>query len=329
MRAVLVDVVVRDRRGQPVRDLTQADFEVLEDGVPQTIGSFTPVFESAPAPVAGGATAPRSRSAQPRTRAHRRRRHGPTVTALVFDRLTPEAQRLAVQAAQGYSATKEERRTTSAFRHGSGADAVRAVHAQREHAAPGADEGGRARARRRSTAPSGSSQGRRRPAAASGSADRGECRGGRRPRRERGDGHAPGAAQLAQMESQMIRDFDAMERDQQGYSTTNGLFAIISALRKLPGTKEPRPLLGRPGDSSGGAAPVPRRHRRREPGQREHLHDGRGRPARRERAGEDSRPGEPGRPDLASTPPTRAPAGDEPLTKALEKNEDVLRQDPA
>ena len=31
--AVLVDVVVRDRRGQPVRDLTAADFEVLEDGV--------------------------------------------------------------------------------------------------------------------------------------------------------------------------------------------------------------------------------------------------------------------------------------------------------
>ena len=26
--AVLVDVVVRDKRGQPVRDLTQADFEV-------------------------------------------------------------------------------------------------------------------------------------------------------------------------------------------------------------------------------------------------------------------------------------------------------------
>ena len=40
---MLVDVVVRDKRGQPVRDLTQADFEVLEDGVPQTIGSFTPV----------------------------------------------------------------------------------------------------------------------------------------------------------------------------------------------------------------------------------------------------------------------------------------------
>ena len=52
VRAVLVDVVVRDRRGLPIRDLSQGDFELLENGVPQKLGSFTPVFESAPAPVA-------------------------------------------------------------------------------------------------------------------------------------------------------------------------------------------------------------------------------------------------------------------------------------
>ena len=43
--AVLVDVVVRDRRGEPVRDLKQSDFQVIEDGVPQALGSFTPVFD--------------------------------------------------------------------------------------------------------------------------------------------------------------------------------------------------------------------------------------------------------------------------------------------
>jgi hypothetical protein len=46
---VLVDVVVWDKRGQPVRDLTLSDFEVLEDGVPQKIDSFTPVFAATPA----------------------------------------------------------------------------------------------------------------------------------------------------------------------------------------------------------------------------------------------------------------------------------------
>src|SRR5687767_2293281 len=55
--AVLVDVVVRDRRGLPVRDLRQADFQVLEDGVPQPLGSFTQIAKrkagpAAPAPVA-------------------------------------------------------------------------------------------------------------------------------------------------------------------------------------------------------------------------------------------------------------------------------------
>ena len=49
VRAVLVDVVVRDKRGQPVRDLSASDFEVTEDGVAQTIGSFTPVASTAQA----------------------------------------------------------------------------------------------------------------------------------------------------------------------------------------------------------------------------------------------------------------------------------------
>ncbi len=37
---VRVDVIVHDGKGQPVTDLTQADFEVLEDGRPQTIEQF-------------------------------------------------------------------------------------------------------------------------------------------------------------------------------------------------------------------------------------------------------------------------------------------------
>src|SRR4051812_24349164 len=35
-----VDAIVTDKRGQPVFDLKQADFEVLEDGKPQTVDSF-------------------------------------------------------------------------------------------------------------------------------------------------------------------------------------------------------------------------------------------------------------------------------------------------
>ncbi len=38
--AVLVDVLVSDQEGNPLADLTQEDFRVLEDGVPQTIATF-------------------------------------------------------------------------------------------------------------------------------------------------------------------------------------------------------------------------------------------------------------------------------------------------
>ena len=40
--AILVDVVVRDRKGRPVTDLSADDFEVAEDGVAQKVDTFTP-----------------------------------------------------------------------------------------------------------------------------------------------------------------------------------------------------------------------------------------------------------------------------------------------
>ena len=39
---VVVDVVVRDKRGQPVSNLTATDFAILEDGVRQKIVAFEP-----------------------------------------------------------------------------------------------------------------------------------------------------------------------------------------------------------------------------------------------------------------------------------------------
>src|SRR3569623_99505 len=39
-RAVLVDVVVSDKNGNPVKGLKQSDFTVLEDGKPQSVAYF-------------------------------------------------------------------------------------------------------------------------------------------------------------------------------------------------------------------------------------------------------------------------------------------------
>jgi len=51
-----VDVVAQDKKNQPVKDLTKDDFELLEDGKPQTISVFS--VEGQVAPAAGAPLAP-------------------------------------------------------------------------------------------------------------------------------------------------------------------------------------------------------------------------------------------------------------------------------
>jgi VWFA-related protein len=240
--AVLVDVVVRDKRGLPVRDLTQSDFQLMEDGVPQTIGSFTSIFEGASSPAAS-APAPASpapaASAGVAVGAPPPVTSGPAVTALVFDRLSPDARRRAVQAAQGYLGSKEESRDYIAiFSVDIGltpyAPFTRNNHVLRQ---------GLSKMESRASAAFNSPEQQQQKAnadrqaamagqaASNATAAAGGSGGGSAV------GTASGEAQLAQMQSNMIRDFEVMERDQQGYATTNGLFAIIGALRRLPGRK--------------------------------------------------------------------------------------------
>jgi VWFA-related protein len=108
---VVVDVTVVDKNGQPVADLQPADFEFTEDGVRQEIASVTFVrggvgeSRSGPSPTQtpangvpatpAGATPPTSAPAPPM----------PSVTAILFDRLSPEVRPLAGRAALAYVAT--------------------------------------------------------------------------------------------------------------------------------------------------------------------------------------------------------------------------------
>ena len=109
-----------------------------------------------------------------------------------------------------------------------------------------------------------------------------------------GMGSSPATAALAQMESQMLTKFEELERDEQGYSQVNSLFAIIEAMRPLPGRKSI--VLFSEGVSIPPAVLrlFTGRHRCGEPRERQHLHDGRRRTACRERAGKNPRPGQRG-----------------------------------
>ena len=91
--AVVVDVVARDKKG-PVIDLTQADFEVFEDGKLQQIATFERRAPDALLTRVGGeaATGVGTREAA----------MPPVVVALAWDRLTPEGRALANKAAQSF-----------------------------------------------------------------------------------------------------------------------------------------------------------------------------------------------------------------------------------
>lgn len=48
VNVINVDVSVTDRKGNPVRNLTRADFDIFEDGIQQTVSNFYVVEDSAP-----------------------------------------------------------------------------------------------------------------------------------------------------------------------------------------------------------------------------------------------------------------------------------------
>lgn len=104
--AIVVDVVVRDRRG-PVVDLTQADFEVFEDGTPQQIATFERRVPDALLTKVGGDAAVGTggrAAAMP-----------PVVVALAWDRLSPEGRLLAYKAAQGFVESRQNNELVGVF----------------------------------------------------------------------------------------------------------------------------------------------------------------------------------------------------------------------
>ena len=91
--AIVVDVIVRDGKGNPVTDLRKEDFVLIEDGVQQEIGDATRVGTPVQVAKSGRAAPPAPGTAINDDRAY------PSFTALVFNRLSPEARGRANQAA--------------------------------------------------------------------------------------------------------------------------------------------------------------------------------------------------------------------------------------
>jgi VWFA-related protein len=92
---VILDVVVRDKRGHPVRDVQRSELTVVEDGVAREIRSFRLVDRATPP---GPATPPPPPDDVADTLRY------PTLVTLVFDHLSPNARALARKAAVQFAA---------------------------------------------------------------------------------------------------------------------------------------------------------------------------------------------------------------------------------
>ncbi len=241
--AVLVDVVVRTKQGRPLQGLTAADFEVFEDGVRQKIGSFSVVERaggigirvgrrvSAP-PSAGNATpsSPESSPAAPSDR---------PVVAIVFDALKPDALELAQRAATAYLPMNGD---TDAYVGVFAADpglrvlqpytedvalARRAVH--NLTAAPTTQQ--QIEAERRQTLNN------RLNALDAFGIGRDTAVFSPDPGANATTAAAIVEQLMTELELNMLRSSESLDRDQRGFATANALLAVIHSLSVLPGRK--------------------------------------------------------------------------------------------
>ena len=243
---VRLDVVVKDKKGRPIRDLKESDFEIQEDGVPQKVESFRFVTRATTA--AGTSETKKNNTIiGPDTISTPAKRSTPTVTALVFDRLSPEARSLAKKAGLAYT---QEGMASGGFTGVFGIDqTLRTVQTFTDDAqlVKDAIESVTGAANSNYTSNAGKMRDNiersnsldQQIASASGAA----AAAGAAQDSAGAAGAAADAAQASiqqkflEMETQMLDHYERLERDQQGFATINSLMAVISPMQNLPGRK--------------------------------------------------------------------------------------------
>jgi len=258
---ILLDAVVKDKKGHVVKDLKPGDFEVYEDGVRQDIKSFRLITRE-PGATSNGETATASNSSTSSPLLTTGARSGPSplntnrvsAVALVFDRLSLEARKRAHDAALAYLGSETrpddfigvfnidlslkvvqpytnngqlvrqaiERATAhTASSFSSSTEQITSLSQTQAGLQSQADTSAGALT---NAAPTGSGQG------LAGQSGPGV-----------GDMAAVGANAIEQtfadMTERSVEGFERLERSQQGYATTEGLLDIVNAMGRLPGRK--------------------------------------------------------------------------------------------
>lgn len=248
---VILDAVVKDKKGRLVKDLTAGDFEIYEDGVRQQVESFRLVTrKTAGSP--GSAEKTPDKEASPARPAETDKlvnlaagetEAGVSAIALVFDRLSPEARKRAHDSAISYlgegarpndfigvfnidlslkvlqNYTTDNKLVRQAIdKAGVSSSANFASHAEEARSQnQRIDQLQKQAASAAATASAGGGA----SAAAAGSAA----------------GEAGVDLQFAEMTKRTLETFEVLERDQQGYATSNSLLAVVNSMSSLPGRK--------------------------------------------------------------------------------------------
>ena len=245
---VRLDIVVKDKKGHQVRDLAESDFEVLEDGVSQKIQSFRFVNREGP-PEVTPANNPERKEGNAQstvtTTPAVSNRATPGIISLVFDRLSPDARSLAKKAGNAYAQEGMAAGDyTGVFRIDQSlvtlqpfTDNTELVKVAIDNATSAIGSSYISGAQRsRDIADRSQALDQQIDSSTSAASSAGRDSGG-----ASAAGQAAGAAAqeqaLLQMEANINEQFEALERDQQGFATINGLLAVISPMRNLPGRK--------------------------------------------------------------------------------------------
>lgn len=237
--AILVDVVVRDRRGRPVLDLTADDFAIFEDAVRQKIGSFSVIERAGGIGIKVGrrVSSPAVTDTRSPAAASPAAPERPAI-AIVFDALRPEALALAQRAALSYlPMTGDSDARVGVFASEPGLRVLQ----------PYTDELALVRrAVNRVTAVGTTKQemeAERRQALNERLVSLDALGLGRDSTAFSPEGGNPTAAQLlveqqmTELEMRMLRTFESLDRDQRGFGSADALLSVVQSLAMLPGRK--------------------------------------------------------------------------------------------
>jgi VWFA-related protein len=247
--AVVVDVVVRDLKGNPIVDLEPSDFELREDDVAQRIASVE-LIAPGDAAARGGrgagagararAAVPEAPPATPGTTSAASAEPGrATVIALVFHRLSPEGRDLAAAAARSYMARATASDYAGVFSIDTGLEPLQTFTTDRARLAVAIDRAATTQAAIQGRAPGmsssfGDSDGDVSTTASAESSGR--------PVTELAAGTGANTAggidaRFVKIYRNMERAFGEMVRDRNGHIESAALTALVTGLADLPGRK--------------------------------------------------------------------------------------------